>query len=90
MPVGLNVLWNPLANCYLLLNISYFMFESFACGYVCVPCKCSVFQEGHKRSLPLELESQAVVSCCVGAGDQNQGSLEEQQVLLTIEPPLQP
>jgi hypothetical protein len=40
---------------------------------------------------PLELELHTVVNCRVGAGNWvNPGSLEEQPVLLTTEPPLQP
>lgn len=41
-----------------------------------------------KVSDPLNLESQAAMSCHVGAG--NPGPLEELPVLLTAEPSLQP
>lgn len=46
---------------------------------------------GQKRRLqPLELESKMVVSHCVGVRNQTLGPLQEQYLLLTIEPYLQP
>ena len=52
--------------------------------YVCIS------GASRRASDPLELESQMVVSYHVGAENQNPHPLEEQPVILTAEPPLQP
>jgi hypothetical protein len=54
----------------------YFKYICFSCIYACA-----------KILDPLELKLQAVVNCHMGAGNR---TLEEQPVLFTTKPPLQP
>lgn len=60
------------------------------CVYVSKGEMCSGAHRSQKRALAsLELEFQAIMSCPVGDGKEP-SPLEEQQVLLTTEPALQP
>lgn len=54
--------------------------------YICVPCVCSA-REGQKRCrLPLELDLETVMSCCVGVRNWTWVFWKS---ILTIEPSLQ-
>ena len=65
----------PLApDLFVYFKVYLFLFcvnECFACMYVCVPHKCLAAPGGQKKALvPLELELEMIVNCCVGAGNQ--------------------
>jgi len=72
-----------------LLDLFYFMCKSVipTCRYVHLVC---VYSAHRSRTLaPLELELQSCARPC-GFWGLDLGPLEEQSVLFTIEPPLQP
>ena len=58
--------------------------------YICAQHVYNAHRYQKRVSDPLELELQLVVSHYVGAGKSNHGPLQEQSVLLNIEPSFQP
>jgi hypothetical protein len=65
----------------------FYVYESLVCMYVGRLCVASVYR-GQKRMLgPLELD---ICKLPCGYWELNPDSLQEQQVLLTNKPPLQP
>lgn len=62
----------------------------FVCMYICSICVLSDFRGWEWELELLELELHAVVSCCVGLGNQNLGPLQEQHMLVSTESSRQP
>jgi hypothetical protein len=66
------------------------MLSVLSCMYVCALRSCSTHRGQKGAPDSIELRLQRVVGPPVGAGNQNWSPLQEQQVLLTAEPSLQP
>lgn len=74
-------------------NIFQNLFYSYNCGcfayvYVCVPCACLVLDEA-RRGCPETEGTEGYEPLC-GCWESDQGHLEEQPMLLTAVPSLQP
>ena len=65
----------------------FYVYGCFASTYGCAPCSCLTLEE--KRG-GCQILGTGVVSSSVSSGNQTLGPLQEQQVLLTAKPALQP
>lgn len=70
--------------------ILFYVYMCFAHTYIWAAHACNVHRGQQRVADPLGTELHMVVSCAVGAGFLNPGSMEEQPVFLPTEPSLQP
>ena len=67
-----------------------YVYNCFACVYICAPFVCLVLKKAREAIGSFGLELQKSLELLRGYWELNQGPLEEEQVLLTSEPSLQP